>query len=84
MLEHISGYMNEKKVTENDQHGFTVNSFGLTNLIVLCDKMAESVDEGKAMDIIYLDISKAFSIVSKSMPTTRLGCYRQDGQTARV
>lgn len=61
MLEHISGYIKEK-VTENGQHGFTLDTLHLTNLIVLCDKMTESVDEGKARDIIYLNISKAFSI----------------------
>lgn len=67
-------------MTENSQHGFTLGILALTNLIMFCDKMAQSVDDGKATAIIYLDISKAFSIVSNSIPTSRLGSYSQDGE----
>ncbi|GAB0179763.1 mitochondrial enolase superfamily member 1 [Grus japonensis] len=34
-----------------------------TNLIVFCDSMTGWVDEGRAVDVVYLDFSKAFDTV---------------------
>lgn len=65
-------------MTEKGQHGFTHAILGLSNLVVLCGKVTEFVDEGKAMDIIYT--STAFSVVSNSTPASRLVCYSQDGE----
>lgn len=42
---------------------------GLTNLISFCDWVACLVDEGKAVEIIYLAFSKAFDMVSCSFLT---------------
>ena len=83
-MEHISGYLKEKKVAENSQHGFALGILPVTNPIVFYYRIAQSVDEGKAVDIIYLDISKAFSIASNSMPTSRMGCCSQDGEKKPV
>jgi len=35
----------------------------LTNLISFYDQVTRLLEEGKAMDVIYLDFSKAFDIV---------------------
>ncbi|GAB0197889.1 mitochondrial enolase superfamily member 1 [Grus japonensis] len=50
----------EEKVIRNGQHGFTRGKSCLTNLIAFYDGMTGWVDEGTAVDVVYLDFSKAF------------------------
>ncbi|NXA67808.1 RTBS polymerase, partial [Mohoua ochrocephala] len=60
ILEVISKHVEEKKTIRSSQHGFTKGKSCLTNLTALYDDMAEWVDEGRAVDVVYLDFSKAF------------------------
>ncbi|PKU36582.1 rna-directed dna polymerase from mobile element jockey-like [Limosa lapponica baueri] len=59
----LNEHVEEKKVILRDQHGFTKGKSCLTNLITFCDEMAGWVDEGRAVDVVYLDFSKAFDTV---------------------
>ena len=49
------------------QHGFMKGRLCLTNLISFYDWVTRLVDEGKAVDVVYLDFSKAFGMVSHSI-----------------
>ncbi|KAF4795794.1 hypothetical protein TURU_090066 [Turdus rufiventris] len=63
-LEAISTYT-EKKVIRSSQHGFTKGKSCLTRLIDFYDETTTWMDEGRAVDIVYLDFSKAFDTVSQ-------------------
>ena len=53
----------EKKVTKNSQHGFRPGRSPLTNLVEFGGKITEWVDEGRSVDVVYFDLSKAFDKV---------------------
>lgn len=56
------------------QHGFVKGRSCLTDL-VFCDKVTLLVDEGKAVHVVYLDISTAFGTVSHCILLEKLSAH---------
>uniref|UniRef100_A0A8B9DCC3 Reverse transcriptase domain-containing protein n=1 Tax=Anser cygnoides TaxID=8845 RepID=A0A8B9DCC3_ANSCY len=62
------------------QHGFMKGRSCLSNLISY-DRVTRLVDEGRAVDVIYLDFSKAFNTVSHSILFGKMAAHGLDRYT---
>ena len=53
----------------------------MTNLISFYDQVTHLVEEGKAVDVVYVDFSKAFNTVSHSILLEKLVDHGLDRYT---
>ena len=67
-----SRHFKDKRVVRGSQHGFTKGKSCLTNLIAFYEEVTRWVDDGKAVDVVYLDFSGAFDTVSHSILPAKL------------
>jgi len=63
--------MKDEKVIVNSQHGFRKGKSCLTNLLVFYNEKATLVDEGRAMDVVYLNFNKALDSICHMTSGTR-------------
>jgi len=76
----LTGYAKNKQGIQLNQHGFMKGRSCLTNLIFY-NRVTRLVDEGKAVDVFYLDFGKAFDTVPHSNLLEKLAVCGLDGCT---
>lgn len=64
ILEDISIHIDDNKLIKSSQHWFTKGKSCLTNTIAFCHVAATCMDEGRAVDTVYLNFRKAFDTVT--------------------
>lgn len=75
LLESISKHMKDKVVTSS-QHGFTKGKPSSTSLTAFCNEVTSLVDKRRAVDVVYLDLSKV--VVSRNILIDKLTGYGLD------
>ncbi|GAB0190266.1 mitochondrial enolase superfamily member 1 [Grus japonensis] len=81
ILSAITQHVQVNQMIRPSQHGFIKDRSCLINLMSSYDKVTCSLDEGKAVDAVYLEFSKAFDTISHSILLNKLAAQGLDGHT---
>jgi len=63
LKDRIHDYLEKHRLIGDSQHGFMRGRSGLTSLIEFFEDVTKHIEEGRAVDVVYMDFSKAFDKV---------------------
>ena len=62
LRDRIDAHLELNNLISDRQHGFVPHKC-LTNLVEFFEVVTKTIDEGRAVDVVYMDFSKAFDKV---------------------
>ena len=71
----IVRHLAENSLIFQSQHGFMARRSCLTNLLEYMERLSDLVDQGHAVDVVYLDFAKAFDKVPHARLSTVLAAH---------
>ncbi|XP_065681518.1 uncharacterized protein LOC136095176 [Hydra vulgaris] len=74
-------FLNEYKLIVKQQHGFVKSKSCTTNLLDTLDFISTSLENGKPVDVIFLDFARAFDTVPHKKLLLKLAAYGMSGLT---
>merc|ERR1711917_13188 len=75
----IVKHLEQNRLINPSQHGFMRRKSCTTNFLEFLERVTSEVDRGHAMDIIYLDFSKAFDKVPHKRLLEKMKAHSIDG-----
>lgn len=72
LLSFITETIDATGLLSDSQHGFRKGHSTISNLLLTYDYVIKRLDNGEAVDVIYLDFSKAFDKISHALLITKL------------
>ena len=79
VIEQVRANLKMVGIPNTCQHGFVTGRSCLTNLLVSLEEWSKALDEGGNVDVVYLDISKAFDTVPHKRLTAKMKRYGLGG-----
>ena len=76
LKESIMSHLVSKKLIKPSQHGFMPKKSTTTNLVTYLDYVTKQLDDGQAVDVLYLDFAKAFDKVPHKRLIQKLKCIK--------
>jgi hypothetical protein len=78
--DHVTAHLDKLELLNESQHGFRQGRSCLSNLLTFLEKATQAMDEGLGIDVIYLDLAKAFDKVPHSRLLLKLQSHGIDGK----
>ena len=72
LVDHVVKYLEENSLLAHGQFGFRQGRGVEDQLLLMYGEVVESVDAGGVVDVVYLDLSKAFDVVSHQVLLAKL------------
>ena len=71
----LKDYFEHENLLSKSQHRFRKKHSAKTASIYFCDSIRKQINNGKLTGAVYLDLSKAFETIGRSVPLQKLSVY---------
>ena len=83
MREALVSHLEKLHLLYESQHGFRRGRSCLTNLLTFLEKVTKAIDDGLSVDVVYLDLAKAFDKVPHERLIRKLTSHGIEGDVRR-